>query len=89
MCSLSEIELFRGHYTHEKSILKALPMNKCLKAELYHKPLARNASVSAPGSTSPSPIQFNDCKQTVRKRLPFLFCEDFELLNVLVQKAPT
>ena len=30
-----ETELFLGRCTHEKSILKALPMNECLKAELY------------------------------------------------------
>ena len=35
MCSLRDIELFLGRFTHEKSILKALPMNKCIKAELY------------------------------------------------------
>ena len=33
MCSLREIELFLGRCTQEKSILKALPMNECLKAE--------------------------------------------------------
>ena len=30
---LREIELFVGHYAHEKSGLEALPKNKWLKAE--------------------------------------------------------
>lgn len=30
---MREIELFVGHYTHEKSGLEALPKNKWLKAE--------------------------------------------------------
>ena len=37
MRSWREIELFLGHCTHEKPIPKALPMNECLKAELWLK----------------------------------------------------
>ena len=37
MSSLREIEPFLGPRTHEKSLVKALPMNECVRAELFQE----------------------------------------------------